>query len=88
MIWFLFFFATFTGLALLFIIGTNAGVSQKVSSENACDPYVTLPLKVKKDSCVPVKPKKFDHWAGFGGWALAEGDIVQANIYFSMSDSI
>ena len=47
MLWFLFFFAIFVGLALLLIIGTNAGISQKVTSEDACDPYA--PPEEEKD---------------------------------------
>lgn len=39
-IWFfLFFFGIGIGLVMLFVIGTKGGISQQISSEDACDPY-------------------------------------------------
>ena len=83
MIWFLFFFAVFAGLALLFIAGTHAGTSQKVRTEDACDPYAPPPVKVKKTNKVPVKPKR-SPWEDFGDAALARGEIVEAMRFYDL----
>ena len=47
-IWiFLFFFALAAGLVVLFVVGTSCGVSQRITHEDACDPYAP---KEKKNS--------------------------------------
>lgn len=82
-IWiFLFFFAIAAGLVVLFVVGTSCGVSQRISHEDACDPYApkekkpevqpALHLLKKNDLGVPCVTTMFSDMA------LAQGDPVLA----------
>ena len=79
---FLFFFAIAVGLVVLFVVGTSCGVSQRISHEDACDPYApkekkpevqpALHLLKKNDLGVPCVTTMFSDMA------LAQGDPVRA----------
>ncbi len=80
-IWiFLFFFAIAAGLVVLFVVGTSCGVSQRISHEDACDPYAP---KEKKQEVQPVLVPVIN-FNGNVGW----GWMAQLPIYGDENGSV
>lgn len=78
-IWiFLFFFAIAAGLVVLFVVGTSCGVSQRISHEDACDPYAPKEKKPEVQPALHLLKKNDFVTTMFSDMALAQGDPVLA----------